>query len=249
MTELQIAYLELAIVGGLGALLVIAGIVARALAKRANDSCTARTTGTVLKHRFTGEGRLYPVVQYEASGKNHQVRKRYNGVKLVRVTGLPFQCSGSTRRREGLAAREARTHGKCARPRRTAMADRQRYDRALRSCKTASQLRRQPRFLKLHVHDIHSCGACYDCHRRDRLLPYPTISNRARGAGQQRPCGSRSPCRLAASLSRRRAKGITCKRLAKKRRSRFNATARTPRSPCGRSSCPLQYALLSCLWK
>ena len=89
MTELQIAYLELAIVGGLGALLVIAGIVARALAKRANDSCTARTTGTVLKHRFAGEGRLYPVVQYEVNGKNHQVRKRYNGVKLVRVTGLP----------------------------------------------------------------------------------------------------------------------------------------------------------------
>ena len=55
MTELQIAYLELAIVGSLGALLVIADIVARALAKRANDFCTAHTTGTVVNHRFAGE--------------------------------------------------------------------------------------------------------------------------------------------------------------------------------------------------
>lgn len=89
MTELQIAYLELAIVGGLGALLVIAGIVARALAKRANDSCTARTTGTVVKHRLAGEGRLYPIVRYEVSGKSYQTRKKYNGVKLIQVTGLP----------------------------------------------------------------------------------------------------------------------------------------------------------------
>ena len=100
MTELQIAYLELAIVGGIGALLVIAGIVARALAKRANDSCTARTTGTVVKHRFAGEGRLYPVVQYEVSGKNYQVRKQYNGVKFVRVTGLPVPMQPEVREDE-----------------------------------------------------------------------------------------------------------------------------------------------------
>ena len=89
MTELQIAYLELAIAGGIGALLVIAGIVARALAKRANDSCTARTTGTVVNHRFAGEGRLYPIVRYEVSGKSYQMRKKYNGVKFVQVAGLP----------------------------------------------------------------------------------------------------------------------------------------------------------------
>lgn len=89
MTELQIAYLELAIVGGLGALLVIAGIAVRVLAKRTNDSCTARTTGTVVKHRFAGEGRLYPIVRYEVSGKSYQTRKKYNGVKFVQVTGLP----------------------------------------------------------------------------------------------------------------------------------------------------------------
>ena len=89
MTELQIAYLELAIVGGLGALLVIAGIAVRVLAKRTNDSCTARTTGTVVKHRFAGVGRLYPIVRYEVSGKSYQTRKKYNGVKFVQVTGLP----------------------------------------------------------------------------------------------------------------------------------------------------------------
>ena len=100
MTELQIAYLELAIVGGLGALLVIAGIVARALAKRANDFCTARTTGTVVNHRFAGEERLYPVVQYEVSGKNYQVRKQYNGVKFVRVTGLPIPMQPEVREDE-----------------------------------------------------------------------------------------------------------------------------------------------------
>lgn len=86
---MQIAYLELAIAGGLGALLVIAGIVARALAKRANDSCTACTAGTVVKHRYAGEGRLYPIVRYEVSGKSYQTQKKYNGVKFVQVTGLP----------------------------------------------------------------------------------------------------------------------------------------------------------------
>lgn len=191
MTELQIAYLELAIVGGLGALLVIAGIVTRALAKRANDSCTARTTGTVVKHRLAGERRLYPIVRYEVSGKELPSAKAIQRREVC--TGYGSSCSnaaGSTRRREGLAAREARAHGKCARPRRTAMADRQRHDRVLRSCKTAARLRGQARFLKLRVHDVHSWGACDDCHRHDRLLPYPAIGNRARGPGKQRPCGS-----------------------------------------------------------
>ena len=90
VTELQIAYLELASVGGLGVLLTVAGIAARILAKRASDSCTARTTGTVVKHRYAGEGRLYPIVQYEVGGKSYQARKKYNGVKLVQVAGLPI---------------------------------------------------------------------------------------------------------------------------------------------------------------
>lgn len=90
VTELQIAYLELAIVGGLGALLVIAGITARALTKRANDSCTASTAGTVVGHRYAGEGRLYPIVRYEVGGKSYQTKKKFNGVKLVQVTGLPI---------------------------------------------------------------------------------------------------------------------------------------------------------------
>lgn len=89
VTELQIAYLELASVGGLGLLLAVAGIAARILAKGANDSCTACTSGIVVEHRYAGEGRLYPIVRYEVSGKSYQVRKKYNGVKLVQVTGLP----------------------------------------------------------------------------------------------------------------------------------------------------------------
>lgn len=89
MTDLEIAYLELFSVGGLGALLVVAGIAARAFAKKANDSCTARTEGVVIGHRYAGEGRMYPLVQYEVDGKIYQTRKKYKGVKLVEVSGLP----------------------------------------------------------------------------------------------------------------------------------------------------------------
>lgn len=89
MAELWIAYLELFVVGGLGVLLVVAGIAAQALAKKANDSCIARTEGVVVRHRYAGEGRLYPVVQYEVDGKIYQTRKKYKGVKLMQVTGLP----------------------------------------------------------------------------------------------------------------------------------------------------------------
>ena len=100
MTDLQIAYLELFSVGGLGALLVVAGIAARAFTKKANDSCTARTEGVVVGHRYAGEGRLYPLVQYEVDDKIYQTRKKYKGVKLVEAAGLPVPMQPEAREDE-----------------------------------------------------------------------------------------------------------------------------------------------------
>ena len=88
MTDPQIAQLSLAALGGVGAIIVIAGIVARILMRRANDSCTARTTGTIVRHRFNGEGVMYPIVQYAVDGKRYQTKKRFRGVKTSQVSGL-----------------------------------------------------------------------------------------------------------------------------------------------------------------
>ena len=90
MSESQIAYLALASVGGLGALLVIAGVVAKALMKRANDACTATTMGVVVEHRFAGDGRMCPVVQYSVDGTRYRTKKKFRGVKYVHVAGLPI---------------------------------------------------------------------------------------------------------------------------------------------------------------
>lgn len=60
MAELWIAHLELSVIGGLGVLLVVAGIAAQALAKKANDSCIARTEGVVVRHRYADKAGCIP---------------------------------------------------------------------------------------------------------------------------------------------------------------------------------------------
>lgn len=90
MSELQIAWLELGTVGGLGAILVLIGIMIGALTKKRNSSCTDVTKGIVIKYGFPGEGRMYPIVEYTVDGKHYCAKKTFRGIKLKKISGLPM---------------------------------------------------------------------------------------------------------------------------------------------------------------
>ena len=88
MTQQQIALLELALVGGLGAILFITAILIKVLTDRKNSRCTSKTVGKVIRHSFMGDGRIAPVVEYEAGGERYTCRKRFNGIIKVHSTRL-----------------------------------------------------------------------------------------------------------------------------------------------------------------
>ena len=81
MTQQPIAFLELALVAGLGAILFITGILIKVFTDLKNSRCTSKTVGEVIRHSFAGGGRIAPVVEYEAGGKKYTCQKRFNGVK------------------------------------------------------------------------------------------------------------------------------------------------------------------------
>ena len=88
MAQQQIALLELAFVGGLGAILFITGILIKVLTERKNSRCTSKTVGKVIRHSFMGDGRIAPVVEYEAGGERYTCKKRFAGIKKVHSTRL-----------------------------------------------------------------------------------------------------------------------------------------------------------------
>ena len=88
MTQQQIAILELALVAGLGAILFIAGILIKVFTDRKNIRCTSVTVGKVSRHSFMGDGRIAPVVEYEAGGEKYTCKKRFTGIKKVHSTRL-----------------------------------------------------------------------------------------------------------------------------------------------------------------
>lgn len=90
MTDLQIAWLELVLVGGGGVLLLLAGITVKVVQSRKNRRCTEKTTGIVVKHIFYGKGSMCPVIEYRVDGKEYRTRKKYKGVKLIKVSGPPL---------------------------------------------------------------------------------------------------------------------------------------------------------------
>ena len=71
MSELQIAWLELGIVGGLGAIFVFVGIIMVVVISRKNKLCTRQTNGVVTGHRFPGQGKMYPIIEYIAVSYTH----------------------------------------------------------------------------------------------------------------------------------------------------------------------------------
>lgn len=81
MTTSQISLLALISVGGIGILLIGMSTLMKAAARRKAKACTAMIMGTVIDHRFMGEGRMYPVLEYTVDGTRYHVRKQFRGVK------------------------------------------------------------------------------------------------------------------------------------------------------------------------
>lgn len=80
MTDIQIAVLEIATVGGTGFLIAIIGIIVWVVQKRKAGRCTEKTMGQVVRHMFRGGGRMAPVVEYRADGKVYETVRTFRGI-------------------------------------------------------------------------------------------------------------------------------------------------------------------------
>lgn len=89
MTEIQIAWLELIMCGGIGVILALSGVIIDIVAKRKNKACTKQVEGIVIRHRFLGEGKMYPIVEYFVDETCYKTRKRFRGVKTLKISGFP----------------------------------------------------------------------------------------------------------------------------------------------------------------
>ena len=74
MTEIQIAWLELMTVGGLGVILVLLGVTFNIIVKRQNQLCTKQTDG---------------IVEYFVNGTCYKTKKIFCGIKTTQISGVP----------------------------------------------------------------------------------------------------------------------------------------------------------------
>lgn len=88
MEQQSIAWLVLGIMTVQGLLFIASALWVAERTKRRNESCTAQTTGRVVRHAFRGEGRMFPIVEFTAAGQQYESRKRFEYIKLVRFGGL-----------------------------------------------------------------------------------------------------------------------------------------------------------------
>ena len=91
MTTSQISLLSLISVGGIGILFIGASMLMKAAARKKAKACTALTMGTVIDHRFMGEGRMYPVLEYTVDGAQYRAKKQFRGIRTKSMSGLPIR--------------------------------------------------------------------------------------------------------------------------------------------------------------
>ena len=91
MTTSQISLLALISVGGIGILFIGASMLMKAAARRKAKACTAMIMGTVIDHRFMGEGRMYPVLEYTVDGTQYRAKKQFRGIKTKSMSGHPVR--------------------------------------------------------------------------------------------------------------------------------------------------------------
>ncbi len=88
MTQQQIALMELTIMMGLGAALVLTALLIRVRSLGKTKRCTSKATGKVVDHSFMGDGRIAPIVEYEVNGVTYRCKKKFNGILKFHSTTL-----------------------------------------------------------------------------------------------------------------------------------------------------------------
>lgn len=87
MTKIQIAWLELMIVGGLGVILILLGVTFNIVVKRKNKLCTKKTDGIIKRYGFPGNGGMYPIVEYFVDGTCYKAKKKFQGIIRMQLFG------------------------------------------------------------------------------------------------------------------------------------------------------------------
>lgn len=87
MTTSQIALLELLVLGGIGAILVIIGAVRKKTITNQYMSCTYVASGHVVDYYCKGDMRVGPIVEFfDEAGQGYKTKKKFRGYKnIVRV--------------------------------------------------------------------------------------------------------------------------------------------------------------------
>lgn len=53
--------------------------------------CTEKTEGTVVRHKYYGEGRIFPEVEYTVQGVLYKTKKKFRGINYTFVSGVPIK--------------------------------------------------------------------------------------------------------------------------------------------------------------
>lgn len=80
MSNEKIALIELLTVGGSGGMLLVAGLLIYILQRGKCRCCTGSTIGYIVKHKYSGGGRMNPVVSYFVDGKEYFVKRNFKGI-------------------------------------------------------------------------------------------------------------------------------------------------------------------------
>ncbi len=84
------AMVQLLVDGGIGLILIISGILMNMISNKHNKQCTKSVEGKVISYSFTGESRMYPIVEYVLDGITYKTKKKYNGIKSIKASGIPL---------------------------------------------------------------------------------------------------------------------------------------------------------------
>ena len=84
MSNNIIAILALGILGGLGVAFVGIAIGVRMSSYSKISKCTKLVIGKIIKHKYPGDSRVIPIVEYVVDDKVYHTEKKYNGLKKIR---------------------------------------------------------------------------------------------------------------------------------------------------------------------
>ena len=90
MSDYFVAILALASLGCFGLVFIVASFAVKIQARRKIEKCTMQTKGTVIKHKFPGDDRMLPVVEFCVEGKHYRTEKKWNSYRQIKVP-LPIQ--------------------------------------------------------------------------------------------------------------------------------------------------------------